>query len=92
VVTIEIKLVYSGFLVMSLFERETEEFSDCRTKAMANNKSESQKSISIDADRACLIPAPPHTPNLLFFIQRFRMHLFHLPSYFIAFPSMRLYV
>jgi hypothetical protein len=50
VVTIEIKLVYSGFLIMSLFERETEEFSDCRTKAMANNKSESQKSISIDAD------------------------------------------
>jgi len=46
-VTIEIKLVYSVFRLISLFVRETEQFSDRRTQAMANNKSESQKSISI---------------------------------------------
>jgi len=65
-VTIEIKLVYSVFRPISLFVRETEQFSDRRTQAMANNKSEPQKSISIHTaitpknNFVSVIPTTPH--------------------------------
>jgi hypothetical protein len=80
---IEVKFVYSIFRLISLFARETEQFSDRRTQEMSNNKSESQKSISIHTaitpknNFASVIPVfPPFPFDLLFFNQRFRMFPF----------------